>query len=438
MEATLKAALCLAALERRDEAREHFSKLHGTSFEPFALAEQAEMEISGDPAGTDPERCVELCRQLFDKHKHSQASVRIFDIANRNQSFRVYVCTAKNYTRELELLEELTGLAVRSCTCRSKSHMRCLARLIALQCSQGLYKKALEEFKVELDQLSEAQRRNAFVQNCLAELDLANGGFYCPADITTMSGVPWQQRWVIFHCAVRSNQIDRLMHDFVPQDPLLMMAAHLCLGNTEEADKYLRKACQPEIKASLLTNTIYYLDAGWRVAESRQPQLLESYLKFPPSDHKHCQTAARFVQARWALESLDFEQAAKLILDIEPELGFEEGRRYILLQIMTSTLCGRMNTPEHARLRKRCDQTLSGTMLDLARIFCKEKEPRPGELWPDASWCPEWRLWLGLSLEAQGKKSEAREIVLQSLDPRYGLTHCQPAIRALLDRCPSE
>jgi hypothetical protein len=73
-------------------------------------------------------------------------------------------------------------------------------------------------------------------------------------------------------------------------------------------------------------------------------------------------------------------------------------------------------------------------MLDLAKMFTGEREPCPSPLWPHALWRPEWRLWLAIWLEAKGRNKEAREIVMPAREPLYGLTHCQPAIEALLAR----
>jgi len=47
---------------------------------------------------------------------------------------------------------------------------------------------------------------------------------------------------------------------------------------------------------------------------------------------------------------------------------------------------------------------------------------------------PELRLWLGLWLEAQGKRTQAHTVAAPAIDARYGLAHCQPALRALLER----
>jgi hypothetical protein len=67
-------------------------------------------------------------------------------------------------------------------------------------------------------------------------------------------------------------------------------------------------------------------------------------------------------------------------------------------------------------------------------MFLGKMEPKPTELWPDPKWCPELRLRLALWLEEKGDNAGAKAVAEPALDPRYGLSNFQPALKALLAR----
>jgi len=98
---------------------------------------------------------------------------------------------------------------------------------------------------------------------------------------------------------------------------------------------------------------------------------------------------------------------------------------------------GILKDPPLKELEETHEIYLSGTELDLARMFLGKKEARPGELWPRPYWRPEWRLWLALWHEARNDKKAAHEVAAPAIDPRYGMTNSQPALRALMARIES-
>jgi hypothetical protein len=125
-----------------------------------------------------------------------------------------------------------------------------------------------------------------------------------------------------------------------------------------------------------------------------------------------------------------------VLTDCPPPGGTTYFREGYLIQLMLASL-GYLKSPSLDKLRAEHAHYLSGPMLDMAEMFLELKPPVPGKLWPHPGWRPEWRLWLALWLEAKGRRKEAHAVAAPSHDPRYGLTHCQPSIEALLKRTSS-
>ncbi len=86
------------------------------------------------------------------------------------------------------------------------------------------------------------------------------------------------------------------------------------------------------------------------------------------------------------------------------------------------------------KLLERFRVKFSGTLLDLSEMAAGRREPQPNEGWPHPLFRPRWYLWLALWHEARGDAKSAHRIALMARDPRYGLTLCQPALEALLER----
>jgi hypothetical protein len=136
--------------------------------------------------------------------------------------------------------------------------------------------------------------------------------------------------------------------------------------------------------------------------------------------------------ARLLLESGDMDGAARVLhrVPVVPVDGFQD---LLLFQTLLYST-GRLKHIPAAEIKGACQKLLAGTSADLARMLLGQKAPKPGNLWPDARWRPELRLWLALWLETRGRKRDALNVILPSRDPRYGLIHSQQGIEALISR----
>jgi diguanylate cyclase (GGDEF)-like protein len=427
MEAKLKSGMCLASMDQREEARRIFRQLSGTIFEPFALAEEALLEAA-HPAPSCMERILDIFKTLFEKFPKSQARSRIFDITS-TRLFRRN-CWAKSYARELEIKKELNHLAVNGFgTPMFQSQLNCLQRLAEFRCGLGQWEKALAAHQAFASKLSASQLTMGFYQTTLAMTALANNRL----DLLRENPVKnpyetlgWQINW---HRAVRLSETGRWL-EFARHRPVSanMLMLLLSQGGIDAA----RSCLQNLFQEKKFTWTRFGLDIA--AVESRIPGWLDLLRNAWAASGETGSRQTRLLLCRHALEGRDFEAAGEQINGLTPMLGMDDDERSLfLLQTLLSSL-GFLKTPAPKELRQHQENMLAGAMLDLAKMFTGEREPVPGALWPHALWRPEWRLWLGLWLEAKGRGKEAREVVRPSREPAYGLTHCQPAIEALLKR----
>jgi hypothetical protein len=130
-----------------------------------------------------------------------------------------------------------------------------------------------------------------------------------------------------------------------------------------------------------------------------------------------------------AIQAGDFERAARELSELPIE---RDGQMTVPPRIMLASLGALRYSAKE--MNAWVQLKLIGIQRDLAGMFLGKNKPVPGKLWPHPGWQPQFRLMLGLWLEARGKKKAAHAAVQHSHDPRYGPTHAQPAIEALLKR----
>jgi diguanylate cyclase (GGDEF)-like protein len=438
LEATLKAGLCLAALGRRDEARRTIRGLAGTMFEPFALAEEAKLEIGNNP-DAQPARALELFNALFERFPESQARASVFDGADHIAL--IPRCFSGSRSKDIDIQIKLNRLGVASFDPPADSQMRCQSRIAVMQCSLAQYQEGLREHLAFGQRLSSRQRTTHFhYLGALALLALATGredllpdNFYDDA----VNGPVDFYSSLLVHIVVRKNEMETSIQHYMEssnQPELFALLIFLSQKDMAAASKVFTKLLLGARKHNDLSE---YFKLGSILIDAGSAELFENlnkaYADLWSADDTSPKEVRRLFNARRTLESGNVEAAIAPLSGFVPVITYEFNRPIYLLQILLSSL-GLLKNPTLQELREKHEQILSGTMLDLAKMFLGEREPHPNELWPHPLWRPEWRLWLGIWLEAKGRKREAHEVVAPSRDPRYGLTHCQPAIDALLTR----
>jgi len=437
MEARLKSALCQIALGRRKEAQELLKTLRGTLLEPFGLAEEALLNLQHTNPDADPERGLSTMRELFERFPESQARIRIFDAA---AAVRLWAqCMTGSRARDLEIQLALRELCVRTFPVPGNSQVTSQVRVAILNTMLGRWREALESQLAFGELLSAAQRRHHEYENVLLVVALANGR----EDLITADGrgdgVYGGQDWTtgtMLHRVVRKG------------DPAASVEAvsswsqlHSRYG-VQMLLHYVRKDCVSARAA--LAQRLALIDfqkedavgpytIGAAIADAEDPVAWEAYLDAYRAGYPLILNMVHAATGRRELHRCNFEAAANSLANTKEDYHHEYYHEVYIQKALLASL-GYLKTPSLEEIRKESVRYLAGTRLDLVRMFLEEKPPVPNDLWPHPGWRPEWRLWLGLWLEAKGRKKEAHAVVAPARDRRYGLTHCQPAIEALLSR----
>jgi hypothetical protein len=293
----------------------------------------------------------------------------------------------------------------------------------------GHWEEALAECLAFKETLLPTQRDRQELRSVVGYLGLAVGrDEFVNTELlrdTPLSGIDW---WtgLELHRAVRFNTAAAELDAHAEKPLHFIFRLQLAAGKLSEAAVTATKL-YPFLRG---LNT-YMI--GNSIADTRCDELMADFVR-------NCEAQKigeiNVTQARYSLEGLDFESAARVLTDCPPPGGTTYFREGYLIQLMLASL-GYLKSPSLDKLRAEHAHYLSGTMLDMAEMFLELKPPVPGKLWPHPGWRPEWRLWLALWLEAKGRRKEAHAVAAPSRDPRYGLTHCQPSIEALLKRTSS-
>jgi hypothetical protein len=249
---------------------------------------------------------------------------------------------------------------------------------------------------------------------------------------------------VVEHIVVRKNIVERFLSGWVKgrrttqrvaseeQETLYHLPAlfaYLSSGQFDQARG---------IVATVAAQDIAKLHPSWGfgglLVDSQQSELLEIWLSScARSTDEDFRRNEGWLRGRSLLERLKLNEAAKLFRDLTPQARKHVSKDFVLCELLLASL-GLMPHLSPRAMKQICEQDLVGTSRDLGRMFLRLKMPKPSKLWPHPLWHPEWRLWLAIWLELRGKRKEARHVAEPSLDVRYGMTHSQPALRALMQR----
>ena len=430
-EALLKMGICQARLGMLDAARATFRGLAGTLFEPHALAEEAGIEFQS--ASPDPRRALALCKDLLQRYPHSHAKGRVLEMTSINRQDmnllkKLPAQEGYEYTLEFERLAMQTGESP------AKSQIEGLNGAVCALHRLGRWSEAeaaVAAFSAKLTGRQHDLHPLPAVKTLVA-LTLGREDFWAYAQ-DYLFPVPFNTDWASntgLHCLVRADKLQDYLDRTANWTPAFevnfqRLLALLALGRLDAA-----VIAAKELHPWYNRNIVNFVHVGITVAEAQQ-EFFAPLSELPPSPEFHYATA--LVRAHRAIGHRDFEGAAALTGEIEAQQIWNGFSEVVLFQIMLSSL-GLLKQRAQAELIASRDLRLSGTMLDLSEMFLGRKEPFPNQLWPHPLWRPEWRLWLALWHEAKGNSKAAQQIAAPALDERYGLTHSQPALRALVER----
>ena len=450
LEALLKTGICFTRLKRIPAAWKAFRSLHKTKLEPYALAEEAQLDFHHAPR-RNYTRGIAAYRRLLHDFFDSEAKWRVIEGT---------YCTFSEAKSERERQQHI--VAIQSLGRESSSYpimdqVRSGSAVLLALMNLGRWKHALDDGLRFEKRLPFQQRHLLGFDNFRVGTVLAMGrDELLPRDPFDNSS--WGSDWLLFnhawgsgsavHIAVRRNKLKSLLRalgrgkvpkrsDAVGDFPYIVgthVFAHLAAGDLAGArrtfNRYFDGRPAPSITA------YYFLCAA--ACESMDDEIFHSVM-----DHRRHLPAnvdstnvdlVRGGEVRWYFEHRDFDRAAQLLSSpLREQHGVYQMKDCLVMQFLLASL-GVLKSPGLDFLRGIRKQRLCGTLLDLAEMALELKAPVPGPLWPHPGFHPEWRLWLGLWLEAKGRTREARRVVLPARDPRYGLMHSQPGIEALLKR----
>ncbi|HYF52550.1 MAG TPA: diguanylate cyclase, partial [Planctomycetota bacterium] len=438
LEARLKSGMCLAKLGKDAEASEVFQSLKGTVMEPVAISEEAMLHLTVRPP-------------------NMASAVALFeDMIQRFPAYgRSRVCAAGLYTWQTNVPMAESRVAHHENCIRLQRMVResfpapFNAQLISQfgfvrsMADVGRWQELCDEAVQFYAKVTPRQRQShmTFPVYVIALLGVGRDDLLPGDPYDVLEWHPEPANWasgVVFHIAVRKYGLERLIADF--ERPTTeknirgtrafghaIILAYLALGNDAAAKRLL----EGRIESKGFPQQPYWY--GGAIAEARSDALFDWLMSTYKTEELMRRWALDTIAARYAVEGGDFEGAARRLHNLEQPHVATDFSDATALQAMLSSL-GCLKSPTREELEVRIETHLSGTLLELARMFFGKNEPRPGALWPHPHWRPEWRLWLGLWLEARGDRRGAREVVTPAVDPRYLRSHSQPAIEMLLKR----
>ena len=445
LEARLKIGICHVCLQNRAAAVKAFHSLAGAELEPYAIAEEALMDLRGTPED-QPRKGLRLLHTLQQRFPRSQARARIADAANHYRRVKhLYEATR---TQDLEIRAEIQRLAAGAATppagSQIKSHIQHIRFLLRL----AQWKKALEHARGMRAKMHPAQTRvpgfeSSYLSTALAagRDDLLTGNFFSREHWIPLDWMNWNSPPVA-HCAIRAGMQREFLKRFDAGESrsigilgnLIAMHVALSTGTANYGEALL---ADPD---ALFSKTIFVTEFFWVGAsfvESRQDDLFSAWVaqslkRATATGIDVYADTISMLQARWHLENGDLDRAASHLESLalpRSDIPFTES---LVLQILLSSL-HRLKTPTVQKLTRASVELLTGTELDLAEVFLGKKSVSSIR-WPAFSWRPEWRLWLAIWLNENGERAKALKQALAARDTRYGLTHSQPALEAFIAR----
>jgi diguanylate cyclase (GGDEF)-like protein len=432
-EARLKMAMCFAKVRNYQEAEKIFESIFGSAMEPYALAELAAMCLLEK---YNLEHGVELIERLLKKFPASHAKWRINEISDQF-----------GLVQYQPPLEQWVKLQVRVASAAS--------RLLSISTfSQTLHRTNLNKYKMKLgcwtEALDESQnlvadlsvRQQEYAWHSITVAALANGRddllVYDPRQllISDPFGFEWSSGLTL-HVVARLNKMREFIEYWEDARPSFsdsenlqpfvdLLQISLAVDDVDAASRYLEQL----IESKFAKGSWFRLAAGTCLVECDNDDLLSYYLKDVMIDTPEFSLEAASIRALKFMNNGDFIAAAGLLKSCRPTRAHQDTT--FIRQILLGSL-GYNVIDDQENIMKAAANHFAGTEKDLVEIFTGQKDITSVR-WPYPNWRPEWRLWLALWLEAKDRKTEAFQVASAALDPRYGRSHSQCALRRLVDR----
>ena len=451
-EARLKIGICKASSGDLAGARTMFRSVQSGPMSSFALAEEAMLEFRSQPED-DVSRGAELFERMVAEHPDTPAKTRICEAAARVRQAQEDRILGDSLETDLELRLRLFSLAARTYDPPMQSQIQSWLRECTYLLRLGRYSEALESAR----SLSEKTyvRRNTYypIAYAYTATALACGR----SDLLPLSHWEVSGHLGVFATAdwTCSLPMHIVVRGLIPAAGGVLSPAELSAKLAEnlpvpDALAVLLSAGDAEGARQRLASAPGGQRLGWRVfsmlpviaAESGRREIFETALEAVAAaladrgndgSRENTEYSVAVGRARWSLEIEGDMPGAAAALEGRPlpppSFPLHDG---LVLQVMLASL-GAGGAHARSELADLASRRLSGTPLDMARMFAGEKPPVPGENWPHPLWRPEWRLWLAIWLRERGESERAREILQPARDARYGLANSQPAITKFLE-----
>lgn len=449
-QARLKAAICLIALNQPEEAQRELQLIRGTALEPFALAEEAALNLKAGQL----HRGLELFEDVFSRFPESSARLLIHpelaDARNRTRHFDA------DRTRDIAIRARFNRLGQETCTPPSYAQIRSAIEWARVNWIRGAWQEALDNLLSFQQRLVPSQYDIADFRQTLFAAALATGReeLLTPEPSVSQTwNCDFAPDWpsgILLHAVVRKGDPARFIDEYLaaaaeyPQIKDLrelrfgIFQIYLAQDRAAEAAQFLRAEILARMNAPDQHSAyqLYYwaggaiVDAGEEAMFHELLAQLQSLAVTAGPESPEARTLA-LLQTRWAIEHGDFDAAARFSDGWSvPELVYHFSDGLVFQALLASLKLPKSPTVD--ALKSSIHARLSGTELELAEIFLRQKDPVPSERWPHAHWRPEFRVWLARWLAATGDSAAAHAIAQPAIDPRYGRTHSQPALAAVL------
>lgn len=450
-EATLKKGMCLDKLRKQEEARTIFQSLHGTTLEPFAMAEEARMETNRKH-NPHPEKAVEIFSELLKKHPKSQARIEVLDIVSRINRDRIL--PAAPMQREMKTRHEFYRLGAITAHPPAQSQLNCFLMLFRTTWYLGKFNDTVTLLSRAVEETHPATLKRMGINTSLAMLSLAAGNTALVTDLSVnnLSRIaelrPGDTACLFAHLAGIAPDMP------LPEETAILLTTATLLRNKKLAES--KKGLRPKIPPIFIGNDDNPL-LGPTVLMSifmdteddaffnhllTHISTVQPKKELLPARRIVYNSAPSMFTAQRQIELCRFELAADSFQELDdlspPQNCMSPTLRNIydlsmLIPVFLSTL-GYMKTSVLKKYRDIYQTFLCGPELELCEMMLEKREPRPTENWPQPLWKPELRLWLALWLEEKGEYDKALEITQPAIDSRFGLTNRQPALTSLVQR----